>query len=260
MSGTLSAHRLGFVRDRREILTDVSVDVAPGTFTGLLGANGAGKTTLLRLMLGLLNPTHGTVMLGGRPIAGMTRRTLASQIAYVPQAHVAAFPFTVAEVVAMGRTPAIGWNARPTETDRKKVADALSRTGMTGFADRSYAALSGGERQAVLIARALAQGARILLLDEPTASLDVGQTFRVMQMLAALAREGYAILMSVHQPELALNWCNRALILQAGQILAQGAPSETLTAEKLTAVYGVAMRRIRVEDRYFILPEQPTGM
>lgn len=249
----LSARDLGFAREGRDALADVSFDIAPGSFTGLLGANGSGKTTLLRLLLGLIDPARGEVTLGAKPLKALTRRAIAASIAYVPQAHVAAFPFTVAEVVMMGRTAANGWGAGPAAGDRQAVAEVLNRIGMSAFADRSYAALSGGERQSVLIARALVQGARILLLDEPTASLDLGQRTRVMRMLAQLAAEGYAIVMSVHQPELVLRWCDRAILLKAGRVTAQGETAGVVTAPRLSDLYGVDLRIGQVEGRSFIL-------
>lgn len=244
----LSAQGLSFARDGRQVLTDVSIDIGPGSMTGLLGANGSGKTTLLRLLLGLIEPTQGMVTLDGTALRDLSRRAIASRVAYVPQAHVAAFPFTVTEVVMMGRTPATGWGARPGAADRQAVADALSRLGMASFAQRSYAALSGGERQSVLIARALAQGARILLLDEPTAALDLGQRTRVMQVLSDLAAQGHAIVMSVHEPDLVLRWCERALLLKAGRVLAQGLAAQAMTAEHLSELYGLDLRLTSFRD------------
>jgi iron complex transport system ATP-binding protein len=245
----LCAHGLGFERAGRAVLTEVSIDVAAGSFTGLLGANGSGKTTLLRLLLGLIEPTRGAVMLDGTPLRSLSRRMIAARMAYVPQAHVAAFPFTVSEVVLMARAPASGWGwgRRLTAVDRHAAADALSRMGMTAFADRSYAALSGGERQSVLIARALAQGARILLLDEPTASLDIGQRTRVMQVLSDLAAHGHSIVMSVHDPDLALRWCDHALLLKAGRVIANGVTAETTTAAHLSNLYGLELKVASIE-------------
>jgi iron complex transport system ATP-binding protein len=252
MTGVLAARDLGFRREGRNVLDGVSLELAPGSFTGLLGANGSGKTTLLRLLLGLLRPASGEVLLDGTPLALLSRRTIAARIAYVPQAHVAAFPFTVAQVVAMGRAPASGWGAAPALGDRA-VAEALARMGLTAFAERSYAALSGGERQSVLIARALAQGARTLLLDEPTAALDLGQRTRVLRLLAELAAEGYAILMSLHQPDLALRWCDRAVLLQDGRVLAQGATGAVLTGERLSALYGTPVEIVEIAGSRFVV-------
>jgi iron complex transport system ATP-binding protein len=243
----LSASGLAYARDGREVLSDISMDAAPGTMTALLGANGSGKTTLLRLLLGLIAPTRGTVTLDGTPLPALSRRAIAARMAYVPQAHVAAFPFTVGEVVMMGRTPSAGWGARPSAADREAVAGALERTGMAAFAGRSYAALSGGERQSVMIARALAQGSRVLLLDEPTASLDLSQRARVMEVLSALAGAGHVIVMSIHEPDTVLRWCDRALLLKQGRTVAAGPVAETVTAAHLSELYGIPLRLAAVE-------------
>lgn len=243
----LFALDLGFARDGRAVLTEVSIDVAPGSFTSLLAANGSGKTTLLRLLLGLIQPTSGVVLLDGTPLRDLPRRAIARRMAYVPQAHLAAFPFTVSEVVMMWRAPAMGWGARPSAADRDTAADALSRMGISAFTDRSYAALSGGERQSVLIARALAQGARILLLDEPTAALDLGQRMRAMQVLSGLAADGHSIVMSVHDPDLVLRWCDRALLLKGGHVVAQGVTAETATSAHLSHLYGLELQVASIE-------------
>lgn len=239
MSGSLVARNLGFNRGARIILEDVSFVLKAGALTALLGPNGAGKTTLMRLLLGLLKPFAGAILLDAVPINILTRRQLARRIAYVPQGHVPAFPFSVAEIVAMGRTPARGWGRRIDKEDEAAVRDALHQVGMSEFATRSYAALSGGERQSVLIARALAQDADILILDEPAASLDFGQQTRLMRTLQALAGDGKTILLSVHNIDLALRWCNDCLVLKDGRLLAEGTPGDTLTPKMLSCLYGV---------------------
>ncbi len=239
----LQARGLSFRFGERQVLHGVSLALAPGDCVALLGANGSGKTTLLRLLLGLARPEAGEVRLDGRPLEAHARRAVAQRMAYVPQAHAPSFPFTVREIVAMGRTPAAGWGG-PRTADAAAVSDALARLGLADFAERSYAALSAGERQAVLIARALAQGARILLMDEPTAALDLGQQTRLMTLLAGLAGDGHAILMSTHQPDLALRWFNRAVLLHQGAVLSDGPPHATLTAETLSRLYRIDVELI----------------
>ncbi len=152
----------------------------------------------------------------------------------------------------MARAPASGWGSRLTCEDEAAIAGALDRLSMTAFAERSYAELSGGERQAVLVARALAQGAQVLLMDEPSASLDLGQQARLMRLLGGLAAEGRAILMSTHQPELALRWFNRAVLLHRGEVLADGAPATILTPEALSRLYGVEVRRVEAGGELFL--------
>ena len=249
----IEARGLSFRLGERQVLRDVSLALRPGDCAALLGANGAGKTTLLRMMLGFVRPHRGQVLLDGRPLAAHDRRAIARRIAYVPQAHVPSFPYTVREIVAMARAPVSGWGPTRTAEDEAAIADALERLGLTAFAERSYASLSGGERQAVLIARALAQGAGILLMDEPTASLDLGQGARLMRLLNALAAEGHAILMSTHQPELALRGFNRAVLLHGGEVLGDGPPRAILTAEALSGLYGVEVRLVEAGDRELFL-------
>ena len=260
----LEGRDLSFAFAGSEVLRRVSLALAPGDLVALLGANGSGKTTLLRLLLGLAKPRLGEVLLNGRSLTAQPRRAVARRVAYVPQAHIPSFPFTVREIVAMGRTPDVGWGGLLRTSDDTAVSAALARLGLLEFAERSYAALSGGERQAVLVARALAQGARILLMDEPTASLDLGQETRLMAQLAALAGEGYAILMSTHQPELALRWFNRAVLLHQGQVLSDGPPTITLTPESLSALYRVDVQLVGAGDAMFLRasphPEAGSGV
>ena len=257
MSAVIEARELTLRLGEREVLSRISLGLAPGDFAALLGPNGSGKTTLLRALLGLVQPQQGEVLLDGRPLLAQRRRSIARRVAYVPQAHAPSFPYTVREIVQMGRTPEIGWSGRLGEADAAAVSGALDRLGMLGFSERSYAELSGGERQAVLIARALAQGARILLMDEPTASLDLGQQTRLMALLEGLAREGYAVLVSVHQPELALRWFNRAILLHRGAVLGEGEPQATLTADSLSELYGVEVKVVPSEGRLFLWAAQP---
>jgi iron complex transport system ATP-binding protein len=256
VTAVIEARELTLRLGEREVLSRVSLELAAGDFAALLGPNGSGKTTLLRALLGLVQPQQGEVRLDGRPLGAQSRRSIARRIAYVPQAHAPCFPFSVREIVQMGRTPEVGWSGRLREADDAAVSGALERLGLLAFAERSYAELSGGERQAVLIARALAQGAHILLMDEPTASLDLGQQTRLMALLAGLAQEGYAVLVSVHQPELALRWFNRAVLLQRGVVLGEGEPAKAVTAQSLSELYGVEVKVVPSEGRLFLWTAQ----
>jgi iron complex transport system ATP-binding protein len=248
----IEASGLSFRLGERQVLRDVGLVLRAGDCAALLGANGAGKTTLLRTLLGFVRPHHGEVRLDGRRLAALGRREIARRIAYVPQAHAPTFPYTVREIVSMARAPSAGWGVKLKGEDEAAVSDALARLGLSAFAERSYAGLSGGERQAVLIARALAQGAQILLMDEPTASLDLGQQARLMQLLGGLAGEGRAILMSTHQPELALRWFNRAILLHDGEVLGDGPPREVLTPGTLSQLYAVQVRLVEADEHLFL--------
>lgn len=244
----IEARNLRLTLGRREVLRDVSLSLAPGDFVALLGVNGAGKTSLLRLLLGLARPDAGEVLLDGKPLATLSRRTISRRMAYVPQAHVPSFPYTVREIVAMGRTSTVGLGRRLSSSDDDAVGSALQRLNIHRLAERNYAELSGGERQAVMIARALAQGARILVMDEPTAALDLGQQTRLIRLLIDLACEGYAIIASVHQPELVLRWFQRALLLDDGCVLADGPPRSVITTQNLFKTYGVDTRLVETVE------------
>lgn len=241
MSGAeLEARGLAFFRGPRKILDGASLNIRSGEVLALLGANGAGKTTFLRLLMGFLTPDSGEIALDGAPLAKLSRRAIAQKLAYVPQSHVAPFPYLARDVVALGRLPRQGWFGGGRD-DGKIAEKFLARLNIAHLAERPYTELSGGERQLVLLARALAQGAQILVLDEPMAGLDYGAQMRLMALLRELAGQGCGVLMSTHHPEHAHWACDRAAILARGRIAAVGAPSDILDCEAISALYGVAV-------------------
>jgi iron complex transport system ATP-binding protein len=231
----LRAEDLVVARGRRQVLRGLSLAVRPGEMVALLGSNGSGKTTLLRTMLGFITPGAGLVTLDGVPILSLRRRAIARAIAYVPQKHRAVFPFSVREMVAMGRVAVLGYRLAGRGDD--VVSSALARAGIAHLAERSYISLSGGEQQSVLIARALAQGAPFLLLDEPSAALDPGQKARLWATLRILAQEGMGILVSLHDPEAARQSFDRAVVMREGRVLADGPAATTLTGALLAVTY-----------------------
>jgi iron complex transport system ATP-binding protein len=222
------------------VLHDVSVSVDRGSMVGLLGPNGSGKTTLLRVLAGMIRPQSGTVALNGSAVSEQSRKALARQIAVVPQETHATFDFTVLDMVLMGRFPHLGAFELEGARDFDIARAALAATGTTDLERRHFSTLSGGEKQRVVIASALAQEAEVLLLDEPTASLDLAYQFETAALLTRLNRErGTTIVVSTHDLNLAAAFCDRLLLLRHGRVVAQGPTREVLTADTVRAVYGM---------------------
>lgn len=240
----LHAHDVSFAYGRgraaRPVLHGVSVDVDPGRIVGLLGPNGSGKTTLLRILAGVLRPSSGDVTLDGRPMAELSRREVARRLAVVPQETHSTFDFSVLDMVLMGRYPHLGPFSLEDAADLQIAHDALAATGTDAFADRRFSTLSGGEKQRVVIASALAQASDALLLDEPTASLDVGYQLEIASLLKRLnAGRRTAMIVSTHDLNLAASLCDHVVLLHSGRVLAKGDTRSTLTPEHVRALYGV---------------------
>lgn len=224
----------------------VDLEVQPGEVLCLLGPNGCGKTTLFRTLLGLLPALGGEVMVGGHNLKTASRQDLARQAAYVPQAHAGVFAYLVEDVVLMGRAASLSQFATPSKRDRGIVEEVLDRLGIGHLRAQRYTEISGGERQLVLIARALAQQAPLLVMDEPTASLDFGNQIRVLRQIELLREQGMAVCLSTHQPEHALRVADRVAMMRAGRLLAVGAPRDVMTTDSLCHLYGLAAHEIPV--------------
>jgi iron complex transport system ATP-binding protein len=221
-------------------LNRVSLEVRRGEVVGLLGPNGSGKTTLVRILCGLLQPHSGAVSLEGQPLARFRRRDLARRLALVPQETRTAFDFAVLDIALMGRYPHLGPFALEGPRDVEIARDALEATGTLALAARSFTMLSGGEKQRVVIAGALAQEAGVLLLDEPTTSLDLGYQLEITALLRRLnADRGTTMLVSTHDLNLVASLCTRIVLLKSGRVLAQGRTDRTLTSANISALYGV---------------------
>jgi iron complex transport system ATP-binding protein len=222
------------------VVDGVSLGVERGDLVGLLGPNGSGKTTILKLMGGMLRPRHGSIAFEGRRLADWPRREAARKIAYVPQETHAPFDFSVMEIVLMGRFPHLGPFALEGPADLAVAQQALDATGMAAFSSRLFHTLSGGEKQRVVIASALAQEPELLLLDEPTASLDVGHQLEVQQLLSRLNAGGrVAMVLSTHDLNFAASLCRRLILVRNGRVLASGPTEDVLTPAAVRALYDV---------------------
>jgi iron complex transport system ATP-binding protein len=259
MDVMLAVEQLAFGYRGKPVGSAVSFGVAAGETVGLLGPNGCGKTTLFRTVLGLLPRQGGSVRLDGHDLATLPRREVAQRIGYVPQAQAGYFPFTVREMVLMGRTAHLGPFAAPGRRDQEAAAAAIERVGLAGLADAVYTRTSGGERQLALIARALAQDAPVIVMDEPTANLDFGNQVRVIEHIRALAQSGIGVLLSTHDPDQAFLCAHRVAMLHAGRLTRLGTPEDAINADSLREIYGVEVKLARIETsgglRQVCIPE-----
>jgi iron complex transport system ATP-binding protein len=236
----LRAESVSFGYDGGFALADVSVTIPAGSLTGLLGPNGCGKTTLLKLLCGVLRPRTGRVLLDDRLLSSMTRRELAKRVAVVPQETHPAFDYTVMEMVLMGRHPHLSAFELEGPADFEIARQALDATGTHHLAERNYMTLSGGEKQRVVIASALTQSTEVLLLDEPTASLDLRYQLDVASLLARLNRDRrVTMVLATHDLNLAASLCERLIVMRDGRILTAGPTRDVLTGETVRQLYDV---------------------
>lgn len=235
---SITVSHLSFAYPRHPVLEDISFSAQPG-LTAVLGSNGAGKSTLLRCILGLLDGYRGTISLCGQDITRLSPRERSALAAYVPQLHQSVFSYPAFDVVLMGAACRLPVYASPGKAERIIAEQAFEKLEITQLRGRSFSHLSGGERQMILIARALAQQTSVLIMDEPTASLDYGNQLLVMERIRRLAGEGYTILLSTHDPQGALQHADHLLALYGGHIAAFGTTKEVLTPQLLRTLYGV---------------------
>lgn len=233
----LAVNEVSVAIDSRRIVEEIGLHVEPGEIVGLIGPNGSGKSTLLRSVYRLLKPVAGYVQLGGDDVWKLSAREAARRTAVVVQETPSDFDFTVREVVEMGRTPHKGLLEADNARDAQIVQEALVRVNMSAFAERSFNTLSGGEKQRVLVARALAQEPKLLVLDEPTNHLDIRYQLEILNLVRDL---GITTLVTLHDLNLAAAYCQRLYLLSTGRIATAGAPEEVLTPDWIRAVYGVA--------------------
>jgi iron complex transport system ATP-binding protein len=246
----LRAHNLRWIVGGVPVVDGITISVDRGEIVGVIGPNGAGKTTLLRLLGGLLAPSEGRVAVDEQDLAGLDARLRATKLAFMSQEIGQEFPFSVMEILLMGRYPHLGRFERESAGDRDEARRILSYVGLSGLEDRNFSELSGGERQLVLFAKALVQDTEVLLLDEPSSSLDIRHQDRIFSMAQELAREKRAVVASVHNLGVAAQYCSRLVLLSQGRVAADGRPEEVLRSEVLDRVYGV---------RTLVSPSMGTG-
>ena len=242
MIKAIEAEHVSYAYGSTPVLRDVSFDVNQGDFFVVIGPNGSGKTTLLKILCGILKPGRGHVKALGRSLRQFSRKALARHVALVPQAFPADFPFTVKELVLMGRSPHQGVLGIENEADMEAARQAMAFTGVEHLAGRRMEQLSGGERQRVFISRAICQEPRVILLDEPTASLDLAHQVRVMDLMERLKMErGITVVMVSHDVNLAAMYGDSLLLLKGGEIIKMGLPEEVLTYGTLEQAYGCTL-------------------
>lgn len=227
------------------VMRDVTLCARSGEFWGIIGPNGAGKTTLLRLLIGSLKPGRGKIHLQGRPLANLTRQAIARQVAFVPQKTVVAFPFTVYEMVLMGRQPYAGLSVFEDASDLAVAGQALARVGISCLKEKMFQELSGGEQQLVVLARAIAQDTPLLVLDEPVSFLDLRHQFEILSLLEALVAEGRTVVATFHDLNAAARWCSHLALVVGGSIVKQGPPTEVLCEDLLRHAYQLPLQVVR---------------
>jgi iron complex transport system ATP-binding protein len=238
----------------RAVLKEFSTVIGPGEFVAVVGPNGAGKSTALKLMAGLIAPETGGVTLDGAPIAGIAAKERAKRLAYLPQDRTVHWPLAAERVVALGRLPHRSFAAGESARDRECVAAAMARMDVAQFADRSVTTLSGGERARVLVARALAQEADILIADEPAAGLDPAHVLALFHEFARLSRDGHGVLTALHDLSLAVRFATRVILLREGVCLADGQPAQVLSKQNVARAFGVDAIVTEIDGIPVVLP------
>lgn len=250
----LKVENLSFHYKSHPVLNNLSFSIGEGKVICLLGKNGAGKTTLFKCIMGFFKNYQGKITLCNTDLQSLNVRQVAQKIAYIPQAHEPTYNYLVSEIVLMGTTSLVDTFKNPSEKEMEIVSEVLSFLNISHLADRGYAKLSGGERQLVLIARALAQKSPLLIMDEPTANLDYGNQQKTMQLIKSLSKKGYTILLSTHNPEHALYYADQVFVLEKENPLLCGTPEEIITTKLLQKIYGVEAEILKTSTSWGDMP------
>ena len=254
----LKVHGLEFKYKDRDILKKIEIEINKGEVLSILGPNGTGKTTLLKCIAGIIKPQKGSFSIGNKNMLHIKRNNLAKQISYVPQSSPSKFPITVFEAVLMGRSPYIMW--RPSEKDLKIVVNVLKFLKLEEFASKNFDQLSGGEKQKVLIARAVAQDTEYLLMDEPTSNLDLKHQLEIMEMISNMVKtKNVSAVFAMHDLNLAGRFSDRVVMLNKGEVFCTGKPEEVITVENIKIVYGVNATIKNNNGVLYVFPDRPVN-
>ncbi len=252
---SVCVRELGFTYGEHQVLNNVGMVLPDGKLLAVLGPNGVGKTTLFRCILGLEKNFSGTIEIDGDDVNSLSARQMAARIAYIPQVRGNAFGFTVMDMVLMGTSHSMSIMSVPRQKQVEVAEEAMESTGIADLRHRSFVHLSGGEQQLVLIARALAQKAGILVMDEPTSSLDFGNQALVMKKVRRLADDGYTVMMSTHNPQHALWYADLSLAMKDGEVEEFGRVNDVMRPEVMERLYGIKVKFVKDGDSFLISPE-----
>jgi iron complex transport system ATP-binding protein len=240
--------------DNDNIFEDINFSVSSGDIFCILGANGTGKTTLIKCLTGLMNLHSGEILVDGRNMNLFSRADLSKKIGYIPQIHNSTFPFTVLDVVLMGRSPHLDMFESPSDKDYKIALESLESLNIEYMKDKPYTEISGGEQQLVFIARVLTQEPSILILDEPTSHLDFGNQIRTLNIIKKLASDGLSVIMSSHFPDHAFISANQVALMDGKRFFAIGKPEDVITTENMKQIYGIDVKVLDIGGRKACIP------
>lgn len=245
---SIKVENICFSYGKHPIIKDLSFRISSGEMVCVLGPNGVGKSTLFRILLRLLHQSSGKVMISERDTGGLSVKEMAKLAAYIPQSHEISFSYKVIDMVLMGTTVKTGWSSQPDARQYELAEQKLIQLGIQDLKERDFDKISGGERQLVLIARALAQETKVLIMDEPTANLDYGNQVKVLTQIKNLAGSGYTILQATHQPEQAFLFADKVIAMKDGQLYAYGSPNEIIDKSFIKQLYGIDVEMQSVHD------------